>query len=154
MVRLHWSAQINHLRRRKAVHRQAAGADAADELLVIVRPQFGVEAALEEHAAAAVVLEFLELGGQLVPAQDVAAFGPGRPVKGAEAAAGDADVGVIDVAVDDVGDPGLGVEPTAHPVGRGPQGQQVQVPEPVGCFPVEAAAGKSRGQGPGARGQY
>ena len=42
-------SQVNNLRRRKAVHRQAAGADAADELPVIVRPQIGVEAALEEQ---------------------------------------------------------------------------------------------------------
>ena len=75
------------------------------------------------------VLEFRELGRQLVPIKDVAAVGPGRPVKGAEAAARGADVGVVDIPVDDEGDPVAGIEAPAHLIGRGPQGQEVQVPQ-------------------------
>ena len=100
-----------------------------NQFQVIVQGQLGVEAALEEDAAAAVVLEFPEFGGQIVPGQDIAVRRPGGPVKGAEAAAGDADIGVVDIAVDDEGDPVAGVEAPAHPIGRGPQGQEVQVPQ-------------------------
>ncbi len=135
------------------MHRQAAGPDAADELFIIVRPQLGVEAALEEDAAAAVVLEFLELGGQLVPAQDVAAFGPGRPVKGAEAAAGDANVGVIDVAVDHVGDPGLGVERRRTRSAAAPRASRSRSQSRLASsrsrrLPESQGSG-ARGQGPG-----
>src|SRR5208337_3828822 len=122
------------------MHRQARVPDAADYPFVIRRPQFRVEASLEEDPAAAVVLEFLKFGGQVVPAQDVAVRGPGGAKEGAEAAAGDADVGVVDVAVDDVTDPGLGVEAPAHQIGGAPQGEEVHVPEAVGCQPVEAPA--------------
>ena len=58
------------------MHRQAEVPDEADQFLVIGRRQLGVEAALEQDAAAAVVLEFLELGGQLVPGQDIAVRRP------------------------------------------------------------------------------
>ena len=52
--------------------RQAEIPNEADEFQVIVQGQLRVEAALQEHAAAAVVLEFLEFGGQFVPGQDIA----------------------------------------------------------------------------------
>ena len=85
--------------------RQAEIPDEVNQFQVIVKRQVGVEAPLEQDPAAAVVLEFREFGRQGVPSEDVAVVGPGRPVKGAEAAARNADVGVVDIPVDDEGDP-------------------------------------------------
>ena len=118
-----------NLRRRKAVHRQAEVPDEAHQFQVIGQRQLRVEAPLEQDAAAAVVLEFHELGRQAVPVKDVAVVGPGRPVKSAETAARYADIGVVDIPVDDEGDPVAGIETPAHLIGRGPQGQEVQVPQ-------------------------
>ena len=107
---------------------------------IIGQGQLRVEAALEQDPAAAVVFEFHELGGEVVPIQDVAVAGPGRPVKGAEAAARGADVGVVDIPVDDEGDPVAGIEAAAHLIGRGPQGQEVQVPELPGFITIQTLA--------------
>ena len=74
-------------------------------------------------------LSSVSLAASASQVKDVAVVGPGRPVKGAEAAARDADVGVVDIPVDDEGDPVAGIEAPAHLIGRGPQGQEVQVPQ-------------------------
>ena len=108
---------------------QAEAPDEVNQFQVIGQRQRRVEAPLEQDAAAAVVLEFREFGRKLVPTQDVAVAGPGRPVKSAEAAAGNADVGVVDIPVDDEGDAVAGIETPAHLIGRGPQGEEVQVPQ-------------------------
>ena len=73
--------QEKNLRRRKAVHRQAEVSNEAHQFQVIGQMELRVEAPLEQDAAAAVGLEFRELGRQAVPIKDVAVGGPGRPVK-------------------------------------------------------------------------
>ena len=65
---------------------QAEALDETHQFEIIIQWQLRVEAALEQDAAAAVLLEFYELGGQTVPVKDVAVPGSGRPEKGAEAA--------------------------------------------------------------------
>ena len=79
------SGHIKNLRRGEAVDRQAEVPNEAHEFQVIGHGELRVEAALEQDPAAAVVLEFREFGRKLVPTEDVATVGPGRPVKGAEA---------------------------------------------------------------------
>src|SRR5580658_5862561 len=66
--------------------------------------QVRVQAALEEHARAAEIERFLDLVEDDFAGQDVAFFMAERPVEGAKAAVFGAEVGVVDVAVDDVGD--------------------------------------------------
>jgi hypothetical protein len=80
-----------------------------------------MESALHQHSGAA---EFERLGDLLVDLfeiEDVAFLGSRvlyaslgqRPVKGAEGAVLGAEVGVVDIAIDDVGDYALGVEASA-----------------------------------------
>jgi hypothetical protein len=61
-------------------------------------------AALEEDLDAAVVIEFAELEVHFVLGEDIMVGVFLRAVEGAEFAIDVADVGVIDIAVDDVGD--------------------------------------------------
>ncbi len=94
----------------------------AEELLVPGERQVRVEAALQQDLHAAEVDGLLELLGQLVARQDVAlGLVGGRAVEVAELAARDADVRVVDVAIDDVGDDVVGVEHPAARVGGGAQ---------------------------------
>ena len=62
-------------------------------------------------------VEDVALGGRVLPFE--------RPVEGAEGAVLGAEVGVVDVAIDDVGDDALGVQPAADGVGFHAQADQV-----------------------------
>ena len=82
--------------------------------------QLRVEPALQQDLHAAEVDRLLELLGQLLARQHVAlGLVGGRAVEVAELAARDADVRVVDVAIDDVGDDVVGVERAAALVGGG-----------------------------------
>ena len=108
---------------RQAVDRQReVGLHPAEQILVPGERQVRVEPALQQDLHAAQVDRLLELLGQHLARQRVAlGLVGGRAVEVAELAAGDADVGVVDVAVDDVGDDAFGVQRPAAGVGGGAQ---------------------------------
>ena len=91
--------------------------DAAEEVLVPLDLEVGVQAALHQHAGAAQVERLLDLLEDRLLGQNVP-FGVAHgPVERAEAAILGAEVGVVDVAVDDVGDDALGMPLAADGIG-------------------------------------
>ena len=103
-----------------------------------------MQAALHEHAGAAEFDGLADFFVDGVEVEDVAFFRGGafqRAVEGAEGAVLGAEVGVINVAVDDVGDRALGMQAAAHGVGFHADADQV-----VG---VEQLEGLGFGQGHG-----
>ena len=78
-------------------------------------------AALHEDAGAAEGEGLLDLREQRLLRVQVAFGVAGVAVEGAEGAAHDADVRVVDVAIDDVGHDRLGVQAATHQVGRHPE---------------------------------
>src|SRR5208283_2185735 len=90
--------------------------DPAEHLFVPVNLEIGMQAALHKHARAA---EFDGLSNLLVDrveVEDVALFGRRpleRTIESAEGAVFRAEVGVVNVAVDDVGDGALGMQASA-----------------------------------------
>ncbi len=110
------------LRRQAMDGQREVGLHPAEELFVPGDRQVGVEAPLQQDLHAAQVDRLLELLAELVARQDVAlGLVGGRAVEVAELAARDADVRVVDVAIDDVGDDALRVEHPAPGVGGGAQ---------------------------------
>ena len=92
--------------------------DVAHQVEVPLERDVRIVPALHQDLDAADRLALVDLGADLLEGQDVA-LGVLRPaVERAELAVGDADVGVVDVAVDDVGDDVLGVLPPALGVGQ------------------------------------
>ena len=97
----------------------------AEQILVPADRQLRVQATLKQDLHAAQVDRLLELLGQLLARQHVAVgLVRGWPVEVAELAAGHADVRVVDVAVDDVGDLAVGVQGLPAGVGGGAQLQR------------------------------
>ena len=92
--------------------------DVAHQVEVPLERDVGVVPALEQDLHAAERLALVDLRADLLEAQHVA-FAVLRPaVERAEPAVGDADVGVVDVPVDDVGDHRLGMVPPPLGVGE------------------------------------
>ena len=86
-----------------------------------------MEAALEQDLGAAQLLGLADLAQQFVPGEHRASTVFGRLEKGAELTGRDADIGVVDVAVNDIGDNRLRVQPPADGVGHEPEAVQVAV---------------------------
>ena len=61
---------------------------------------------------------FLDFCGQLLPAQHIGFTMAGRPEKRAETAPAHADIGIVDVAVDNVGNNRLGMLFQPHAMGH------------------------------------
>ena len=94
--------------------------DATQQTLVPVYLQVGMQPALHEHAGAAQLHRLADLFVNGVEVEDVSFGGQlalQRPVKGAEGAVLGAEVGVVDVAVNDVSDHALGMQALAGRVG-------------------------------------
>jgi hypothetical protein len=94
--------------------------DAAEHFFVPVDFEVGMQASLHQHAGAAEFDGLADFFVDGVEIENVAFFGGGafeRAVEGAEGAVLGAEVGVINVAVDDVGDYALGVLGAADSVG-------------------------------------
>jgi hypothetical protein len=92
--------------------------DRAQQVLVPLDLEPGVQAALHQDLDPADVHHLLDLLEDGLARQNVAAVLAGLAVEVAELAADPADVGVVDVAPDDVGDARLGVLLPAHVVGQ------------------------------------
>ena len=112
--------QVNDFRRRQRVQleRRIPLLDGAEEILVPLDRQVGVVAALQQQLHAAERDRLVDLPEDLLEPEDVALAEPDRPVERAEVAARDADVRVVDVAVDDVGDDPVRVLARADAVGQ------------------------------------
>ena len=78
--------------------------DAAEKILVPLDLEIGVQPALHQDAGAAQVERLLDLGKDGFLGQNVALGVAHRPVERAEAAIFGAEVGVVDIAVDDIRD--------------------------------------------------
>ena len=108
--------------------------DAGEEAFEPVDFEIGMKAALHEDAGAAHLQGFGDLLVDFFEREDVALVGAGnvfaffgeRAVEGAEGAVLGAEVGVVDVAIDDVGDDALGVEAAADGVGLEAQPDEVR----------------------------
>ena len=127
---------VLNLGRREAMqpHLGEAALDGAEQLLVPLDLQAGVQAALHQHARAAEIDRLLNLLEDHVDAVDVAFLVAHGPVEGAEAAVFGAEVGVVDIAVDDVADDALGMELAAQCVGGHADSDQVVAAEQVDGF--------------------
>ncbi len=103
--------------------------DAAQQVFVPLDFQVGVQAALHEDAGAAEaegLADFFEDDFLRVHVAFVVAE---RAVKGAEAAIFGADVGVVDIAIDDVADHAFGMQLAADLVGGHAEADQVVAAE-------------------------
>ena len=111
---------VNHLRRRQRVQLELRIAllDRAEQILVPRQRQIGIVAALQQQLDAADGDRLVDLPEQLVEAEHVALRRSDRPIERAEVAPRDADVRVVDVAVDDVGDDAVGMLARADAVGE------------------------------------
>ena len=103
--------QVDDFRRgqRVELERRIALLDRAEQILVPRQRQVGIVAALQQQLDAADGDRLVDLPEQLVEAEDVAFGRSDGPVERAEVALRDADVRVVDVAVDDVGDDAVGM---------------------------------------------
>ena len=121
---------VGDLRRRQAVKMdRVPRLDVGKDLLEPADVEVGRQSPLHHDRRAAQGQRLLDLAEDLVAAEQVALAAARRLVEGAEAAAREAVVGVIDVAVDDEGDVALRVQAAADFVGRRPQLEQVAVLE-------------------------
>src|SRR5205085_7697667 len=91
--------------------------DVAHQIQIPVERDIWVVSALDQNLNATERFDFVDLGADLLEGKRVAfaVLWPTR--KGAESAISDADVGVVDVAVDDVGDGVAGMLLLAHATG-------------------------------------
>src|SRR4051812_1215347 len=98
--------------------------DIAHQLQIPLEWDVGVMPALKQNLNATDRLALVDLGSDLLEAQDIAfcVFGPA--VERAEFAVGNADVRVVDVPVDDIGDHVLRVLPPPLGIGQLSQLQQ------------------------------
>src|SRR5678815_3803327 len=93
-----------------------------------------MQSALHQDAGTAQVDGFLDLAEDRFLRQEVAFGMPQGTVEGAEATIFSAEIGVVDVAVDDVADYALGVQLAAYCVGRHADADQVIALEYIDCF--------------------
>ena len=104
--------------------------DRPEQIFIPGQRQIRVVAALEQELNAADRDRLVDLSKQLVEPEHVAVRRSDRPVECTEVAPGDADVRVVDVPIDDVGDEGVGVLAGANRIGQGAQDRR-------GCGAIE-----------------
>ena len=121
------AGDVLHLGRREGVQvDRVARLDRAEQILVPVDAEVGVVTALHQHRGAAESQRLLDLLEDHRARQHVALAAVPRPaVEGAEVAVGDADVGVVDIAVDDERDLVAVGAAVAHLVGGAADGDEV-----------------------------
>ncbi len=120
--------------------------DAAQHLLMPVNFQVGMQAALHQHSGSAQFDSLTNLFVNGFEIEDVSLFGLGpfqRTIEGAESAVFGAVVGVINVAINDVGGHAFGMKLAAQGVGFHADANQI-----IGMKKVESLL---LGQGHGVR---
>src|SRR5262249_51949841 len=93
--------------------------DALEQALEPLDLQVGMETALHEHAGAAHLDGFGDLGVNSFEVEDVAFAGQlalERTVEGAEGTVLGAEIRVVDIAIDDVGDNAFRMQPAAYSI--------------------------------------
>src|SRR5439155_9471488 len=117
---------VHDLHGREGMHveRRVARLDGGQDVPVGEGVHVGVDAPLHAHLGGAAADRFLHLAEHEVQAVGVSVGLPALPLEGAELAVHEADVGEIDVAVDDVGDLVADVG-GAHGVGGADQGAEI-----------------------------
>ncbi len=111
--------------------------DAREQPLKPIDLQVWVDAALHQHTCSAHLQRLGDLLVDLFELEDVAFGGLGslqRPIEGAEGAVLGAEVGVVDVAIDDVADHALGVKAAADSIGLKAQADEVRGVEVIECL--------------------
>jgi len=104
--------------------------------------QTRVQPALHEELRTPLVPELADLAEYLVPGQQVGVGRSRIPVKCAETAAGNTDIGVVHIPVNHEGDGLSGMEPPLHPVSQHPQCRQLGLHEKrQGLFAVDLFPG-------------
>ena len=115
----------DHFRRREAVNvDRMMRLDVAHQLEVPVERDVRVVAALQQDLRAADRLALVDLGADLFKRQHIPFVVLRPPIEGAEGTVGHADVGVVDVAIDDVRHRRVRVEPVAGRIGQGAEFEQ------------------------------
>ena len=111
---------VDHFGRRQRVQpeRRIARLHRPEQILVPLQRQVRVVAALQQQLPAAERDRLVDLPEDLVEPEHVAVGRADRAVERAEVAPRDADVRVVDVAIDDVGDDALGMLAGADAVGE------------------------------------
>ena len=99
--------------------------DAGEQVLVIIDLEVRVKAALHEDSRAAQRESFIDLLEDRLERLDVSFGRTHRPVEGAKRAVLRANIGVVDVAVNDVGDHAFRMEPLAHGVSLEADAEQI-----------------------------
>ena len=108
-------------RERVELERGIALLDGPEQIFVPGERQVGIVAALQQQLHAADGDRLVDLPEQLVEAEHVAFGRADRPIERAEVALRHADVRVVDVAIDDVGDDAFGMlapDGCRRPAGR------------------------------------
>src|ERR1700757_1803588 len=113
--------------------------DTGEEPLKPINLELGMKTALHQHTRAAHLHRLSNLFVDLFKVEDVALRGTRirfsgsgqRPIEGAEGAVLGAEVGVVDVAIDDVGDHAFRVQLAAHSVRFKSQADEVRGVEVV-----------------------
>ena len=77
--------------------------DVAHQIQVPLERDIGVVTTLQQNLDSPYGLAFVDLGADLLEAQDVSLMVLGTSVKRVELAIGNTDIGVVDVSIDDVG---------------------------------------------------
>ena len=126
--------EVHDLRRGEGVQRDGEPRlDRAEQPLEPAQREVGMQPALQHDLRRAHGYRFLYLAQHLGLREHVALRMPRGTEEGAEAAAGEAHVGVVDVPVDDESADRLRVQPPAHHVGRRPhRGQRRAQQRPRG----------------------
>src|SRR5258705_6838056 len=120
--------------------------DRRQQVLIPLNLQIRVEAALHQDARSAQVQRLLNLAKDSLVRKDVALRAAHRTIKGAEAAILGAEICVIDIAIDDVADHALGMDPASNGVSRHSCADQIVGGEQVpGLFIRNHTAANSSG---------
>jgi len=133
------------------MHLREALLDAGEDVLEPADVEVGGEAALHHDRGAAEVERLLDLAMDLCRREQVTLTAPRALVEGAEAAARDAVVGVVDIAVDDEGDLAPGVQAATYLVGAEAELEQVAAFEEVESLGIAETRGRRARAGRAAR---
>ena len=107
------------------MERRVAPLDAREQVLVIIDLEVGVKAALHEDSRAAQGERFIDLLEDRLERLDVSFRRTHGPIEGAKRAVLRADIGVVDVAVNDVGDHAFRMQALAHGVRLEAEAEQI-----------------------------
>ncbi len=106
------------------------------QLEIVVQREIRMDASLKQHSGPAEIHRLLNFLSQLVAGQEIPLRIPRTAIERAEAALVDTDIGVVDVAVDDVGDHLRIIETPSDGVGSLAELKQLSLPEQQQCFVI------------------